>query len=269
VLDRLDRRFRYPMQATNDLGLQILGAVPQVQQERRPSAEKAAQILEAFRAIRMNVRYACMPDTKVALTITSPGANDGKSFVAANLALSFAEGGWRTVLIDGDLRRGSLHATFDLPQGPGLVEYLEGTSLLGEVCQATSHGNLTVIGSGARHRRAPELLATPRMSQLVAALAADYDAIIVDTPPLGAGTDAYAIGTATRHMAIVLRSASTDMKLAKAKLAVLDQLPVEVIGAVLNEVNAETAGFQDYAYDPEYAVVESAEEPAGRLTAGR
>lgn len=268
LLDRVDRRFRYPSQATQDLGLQVLGVVPQIQQDRRQTPERVAQIVEAFRSIRMNVRYASMPGQKVALTITSPGAGDGKSLVAANLAMSFAEGGWRTVIVDGDLRRGALHATFDLASGPGMVEYLEGTALLSEITQQTSYANLALIAGGQRHRRAPELLGTPRMQQLIAALSAEYDAVIIDTPPLGAGTDAHAIGAATQQMALVLRTAATDLKLAKAKLEGLDQLPVMVIGAVLNEVNAEGSDYQYFSYDPEYAVLDDAPAPAGRIGAG-
>jgi hypothetical protein len=119
LIDRMDRRFRYPTQATNGLGLQILGVVPVVDQSRPQTPERVAQIVEAFRSIRMNVRYACMPNPRVTLTVTSPSPHDGKSLIASNLALSFAEGGWRTVLVDGDLRRGQLNATFDLPSGPG------------------------------------------------------------------------------------------------------------------------------------------------------
>lgn len=260
LLDRLDRRFRYPAQATHGLGLQILGVVPEVDQTRRQTPEQVAQIVEAFRSLRMNVRYACMPNPRVALTVTSPGPNDGKSLVASNLALSFAEGGWRTVLVDGDLRRGQLNATFDLPGGPGLVEYLEGTSLLGEVVQPTAHDNLALVATGAKHRRGPELLGTPRMQQLVMALAAEYDAVIVDSPPLGAGTDAYALGAATQNMALVLRRSCTDLKMAEAKLRALDTLPVQVIGAVLNEVEAGSGLYEAFAYDPDYVLVESGAE---------
>jgi len=275
LIDRVDRRFRYPQQATHGLGLQILGAVPVVDQTRPQSPERVAQIVEAFRAIRMNVRYACMPSPRVTLTVTSPSPHDGKSLIASNLALSFAEGGWRTVLVDGDLRRGQLNATFDLPSGPGLVEYLEGTSLLGEVVQPTAHDNLSLVATGTRHRRGPELLATPRMKQLVAALAAEFDAVIVDSPPLGAGTDAYALGTATTHVALVMRRAATDLKLAEAKLQVFDQLPAQVIGAVLNEVNSEAGMYQYFSYDPDYVLVEDgardATDDAGvqQLPAGR
>lgn len=256
LLDRVDRKFRYPEQVTHGLKLQVLGVVPEVDQTRRQTPEQVAQVVEAFRALRMNVRYACMPDPRVALTVASPGPNDGKSLVASNLALSFAEGGWRTVLVDGDLRRGQLSTTFDLAAGPGLVEYLEGTSLLGEVIQETSHGNLALVATGTRHRRGPELLGTPRMQQLVQALLAEFDAVIVDSPPLGAGTDAYALGAATANMAVVIRRAATDLGMAEAKLQALDALPVRVIGAVLNEVDATSAMYQHYAYDPEYVLVD-------------
>ena len=154
LLDRLDSRFRYPEQAKEDLGLDVLGVVPVVDQNGRQSAEAVAQIVEAFRSIRMNVRYASGGHSGIALGVTSPGPGDGKSLIASNLALSFAEGGWRTVLIDADTRRGQLHTTFDVPGTPGLVEYLEGTSLLSEVLLPTPHDNLTLIPCGTRHRRA-------------------------------------------------------------------------------------------------------------------
>jgi succinoglycan biosynthesis transport protein ExoP len=264
LLDQLDNRFRYPDQARSELGLEVLGVVPVVDQSGRQSPEQIAQIVEAFRSIRMNVRYASGSQRSVVFGITSPGPGDGKSLVASNLALSFAEGGWRTVLIDADTRRGQLHATFDAPAAPGLVEYLEGTSLLSEVLYPTRHDNLTMISCGTRHRRAPELLATPRMQQLIAALSAEFDVVLIDTPPLGAGTDAYAIGTACGQLAIVLRNNLTNLKMAKAKLAVLAQLPVVLLGAVLNEVHTDSAMYQYYSYDPDYVLPE--ESPA--LTSG-
>jgi capsular exopolysaccharide synthesis family protein len=271
LLDRVDRRFRYPAQATKDLGLQILGVVPTVDQSRRNSAEKVASVVEAFRTLRMNARYACMPSQKVTLSVTSPGPGDGKSLVASNLALSFAEGGWRTVLVDADLRRGFLNETFDLPATPGLIEYLEGTSPLDEVLRETHHANLAVIAGGTRHRRAPELLATPRMHEMVALLSRSFDAIIIDTPPLGAGTDAYAIATATTNVALVLRGGVTDVRMAKAKLETLDRLPVQVIGAILNGVQTDDGVYQYYSYDPTYAVVEDGadENEVARIGDGR
>jgi capsular exopolysaccharide synthesis family protein len=264
VLDKMDHRFRSPDQAKEVLGLDVLGAVPVVDQSGRQSPEAVAQIVEAFRSIRMNVRYASAGQRTIMVGITSPGPGDGKSLIASNLALSFAEGGWRTVLVDGDTRRGQLHVTFDAQSTPGLVEYLEGTSLLGDVLYSTHHDNLTLISCGTRHRRAPELLATPRMQDLLAALSAEFDVVIIDTPPLGAGTDAYAVGTACGQLAVVLRHNKTDLKMAKAKLGVLAGLPVTLVGAILNEVRTDSGAYQYYSYDPDYVLAE--ETPA--LTAG-
>lgn len=267
LLDQTDKRFRYPEQATNDLGLYILGVVPVIGGKGRKGAEQAAQVVETFRSIRMNVRYAIEPGRALTLTITSPGPNDGKSLISSNLALSFAEAGARTLLIDGDIRRGELAKTFGTTAKPGLVEYLDGSALLDEVLHLTaSHPNLTIIPGGTRRRRAPELLATPKLPQLIAQLAREYDVIIVDSPPLGAGFDAFALATSTSNMAIVLRAGVTDRKLAKAKLATIDQLPIRVIGSVLNSIKLAGA-YQYYSYYQDYAAEDEEPTPAGRIPA--
>ena len=268
VLDQIDKRFRYPEQATDELGLFVLGVVPVIGNKgRKSSTDQAAQVVESFRTIRMNVRYAAEPNRPLTVTITSPGPGDGKSLISSNLALSFAEAGARTLLIDGDIRRGELAKTFKIPAKPGLVEYLDGTALIAEVLHPTeAHPNLTLLPGGARRRRAPELLATPRLSQLINQMAAEYDVVIVDSPPLGAGFDAYALATATGNMALVMRTGVTDRKMAAAKMAVVDTLPVRVIGAVLNGVKM-TGAYQYYSYYQDYAARD--EEPVGKLPSGK
>lgn len=267
LLDQTDKRFRYPEQATEDLGLFILGVVPVIDVKgKRRATEQAAQVVEAFRTIRMNVRYAADPSRPLMMTITSPGPNDGKSLVSSNLALAFAESGARTLLIDGDIRRGELAKTFGTTQRPGLVEYLDGTALIAEVLHpAASHPNLTLMPAGARRKRAPELLATPRLNQLLNQMATEYDVVIVDSPPLGAGFDAYALATATGNMALVLRAGVTDRKMASAKMAIVDTLPVRVMGTVLNSIKLSGA-YQYYSYYQDYAAEDEA--PVGRLVAG-
>lgn len=250
LLDQVDKHFRYPEQATDELGLFVLGVVPLIDAKagRKRSADQAAQVVEAFRSIRMNVRYAADPNRPLTMTITSPGPNDGKSLIASNLALSFAEAGARTLLIDGDLRRGELAKTFGVTKRPGLVEYLDGTALIAEVLHPVqSHANLTVIQAGARRKRAPELLATPRLSQLINQMASEFEVVIVDSPPLGAGFDAFALATATGNMALVMRSGMTDRKMATAKMAVVDTLPVRVMGAILNGIKLDGV-YQYYSY---------------------
>lgn len=269
LLDQLDKRFRYPEQATDELGLFVLGVVPVVQMNsKRRQAEQAAHVVEAFRTIRMNVRYAADPARPLTLTVTSPGPNDGKSLISANLALSFAEAGARTLLIDGDIRRGELAKTFGIPSRPGLVEYLDGTALIAEVLHpVAAHPNMVLLPGGARRRRAPELLATPRLTQLINQMAAEYDVVIVDSPPLGAGFDAYALATATVNMALVMRAGITDRKMAAAKMSVVGTLPVRVLGAVLNGIELKGV-YQYYSYYQDYAAHDE-EEPTPRIEGAR
>ncbi len=268
LLDRIDKRFRYPEQASVDLGLFVLGVVPVIKRSRRTSTLGATQVIESFRTIRMNVRYAADPTRPMAFTITSPGPNDGKSLIAANLALSFAESGARTLLIDGDIRRGELSKDFQTPSKPGLVEYLDGTALVAEVLQpVAAHANLTLMPGGARRQRGPELLATARLSQLINQMCHEFDVVVVDSPPLGAGFDAFALSTATTNMILVLRNGVSDRKMAEAKLAVVDTLPIRVMGTVLNGI--EMSGqYEYYSYYQDYAAVDedpvTVSEPAPR-----
>src|SRR5690606_9204090 len=179
LLDKVDQRFRYPEQAKDDLGLDILGAVPRLRSAPKGVAdhEEATHVLESFRTIRLNVRQALDDSGPVVVTISSPSASDGKSLVASNLAVSFAEAGHRVLLIDGDIRRGSLHASFAAPQRPGLADVLSGAAGRKDALRPTAHRNLTLMPCGKRNRQAPELLASAAMVELLQQLRASYDVI--------------------------------------------------------------------------------------------
>jgi capsular exopolysaccharide synthesis family protein len=249
LLDRLDHRVRYPEQATDDLGLPIIGTVPGIGQRgsRESDPEAAAQIVEAFRTLRLNILHLLDPNGPVVFTITSPGAGDGKSLISSNLGMSFAESGRRTLVIDGDIRRGQLHTTFGVHQAPGLLDYLTGEASLEEVLQDTEYERLTVVSCGARRHRGPELLASSVMLQFLNAVRPHFDTIIIDSPPLGAGIDPFALGVVSGNLVVVLRIGKSDRQMAEAKLAVLERYPVRVLGAVLNDVKAEGA-FRYYSY---------------------
>ena len=253
LLDRLDRRFRYPDQATEELGLAITGAVPRLKLRRNGiDAESMSQTIEAFRTLRLSIRYAFPVEAPVTLTISSPAAGDGKSLLSSNLALSFANAGYRTLLIDGDIRRGRLHATFGAKRSPGLVDLLMGRvdDVSSALHRAPSTPNLWVLPSGSHSESAPELLGSDGINHMIASLRREFDVILVDSPPLSAGIDAYALGVATGSMMLVLRANYTDRKLAEAKLKVLDRLPVRLIGTTLNDIGS-SGEYRYYAYSYE------------------
>lgn len=255
LLDQVDPKLRYAHQATDDLGLLVAGAVPRIPKNgiNTKSPEQVVQFLESFRTLRMHVMHSGGPGEKITLAVTSAASNDGKSLISANLALSFAEAGLRTVLIDGDTRRGALHRMHGLKAAGGLTEYLAGIIDEMEAVRATEHPNLSLVSCGARHPRSPELLTGVRLKQLVERLSDKFDVVIFDTPPLSAGIDGYAISAAARRVLMVLRMGQTERRLAAAKLATLDRLPVDIVGAVLNAV-PQTAEFQYYSYAAGYGL---------------
>jgi tyrosine-protein kinase Etk/Wzc len=269
VLDRMDRRLQYPEQVTAEMGLPILGVIPHLKgagNGTRPA--DAAPVVEAMRGVRMNVMHAYGAAGPLVLTISSPGSGDGKSFVAANLALSFANAGHKVVLIDGDSRRGTLHRVMKARRKPGLTDFLAGRVSRAELVNETSFGQLHFIGCGTRSKDAPELLGSAQMIQLMTSLRASYNVIIVDSPPLGAGVDAYALSTCTGNLVLVLRTGATDREFAEAKLEVLDRLPVRILGAVLNGVK-EWNVYRYYAYYlPGYEHDEDEAGTAGKLLGG-
>jgi capsular exopolysaccharide synthesis family protein len=246
LLDQFDRRFRYAEQATNEMGLEIIGVVPALQQtvpELRDAME-AAQAREAFRTIRLAVMHSFEMMGRSVVTISSPGAGDGKSLTSSNLALAFADANFRTLLIDGDIRRGELHKRFDVERLPGFVDYLAGGRELAEVLRPTKHEKLTLLPRGASQLHGPEMLLSPAMGALLREMEEMFDVVLIDSPPLGAGIDPFVLGTATGSMLLVLRSGETDRRMAQAKLKIINRLPIRMLGAVLNATRSD----EDYSY---------------------
>ena len=247
LLDRYDPRFRYPEQASEELGLDIIGAIPAVKHEELRAQPEALQLVEAFRTVRLNVAQAADPSGRVLLTISSPNAGDGKSMISANLAQSFAEAGYRTLLIDGDIRRGELDKRFGVPRTPGLLDYVTGGATLEQVLHDTNNEKLWLMTRGTQQQRGPELLMSPVTPNLMTELQRRFEAVIVDCSPLGAGIDPLVMGAATGNMLLVLRAGESNRKLAEAKLKLITRLPIRVLGVVLNDVQIG-GDFQYYSY---------------------
>src|SRR2546426_7154871 len=253
-IDRVDPRVRYYDQVSREMGLTILGAVPHL----RPRAglgrsggahppEDIAVVVEALRGACLNLVYAHGAEGPLLVTITSPGAGDGKSFLAANLARTFVEGGHRTLLVDGDNRRGVLHRRLAARRRPGLTDLLRGDVTFEAIAQPTPYPGCTLVGCGTRAHSAPELLGSEAMSQLIRHARRSYDVVVFDSPPLGAGVDPLILGTLTGSLVLVLRTGYSDRDVAAAKLEMLQRLPVRLLGAIMNDVPVGGA-YRDYSY---------------------
>jgi capsular exopolysaccharide synthesis family protein len=248
LLDKLDGRVRYPEHVSQDMGLPILGALPDLKTRSRHQSEiKTAQAMEALREVKLNLGHAFAVGAPIVLTVSSPGSGDGKTFVCCNLALAFADAGLKTLVVDGDTRRGTLHRMFQTTRRPGLTDYLTGNVSSVDIVQRTVSPLLDFIGCGSRMQSAPTFLGGERMSTLLRDLAPRYDVLLMDSPPLAAGADAYLLAVSTGNLLMVVRTGKTDRLLTEAKLSALDRLPVRLLGAVLNGID-ETAAYKYYSY---------------------
>jgi tyrosine-protein kinase Etk/Wzc len=261
LLDRMDKRVRYPEQVTGELGLPILGTLPRVSKNGDSHSDEMSHVVESLRSIRLNLAHAYGAAGPLLVTISSPGSGDGKSFLSSNLAIAFADAGFSTLLIDGDLRRGALHRVMKAQRKPGLTDFLSGALPKDKIIQATPYPLLSFIGGGTRKQTAPELLGTPAMRELVMGLRTSYNVILIDSPPLGAAVDPFMLATLTGNLVVVLRTGATDRELARAKLEMLDRLPVRILGAVLNDVRADGI-YRYYGYLAGYEAEE--ERDAGK-----
>ncbi len=253
LADKTDAKFRYPEQVSGEMGLTILGVLPHVRgRHRDENGLEDAKLLEALRAIRLNLSCAYGAAGPIMVTVSSPGSSEGKSFLTTNLARVFADGGRRTLVIDGDLRRGSLHHRLKASRRPGLGDYLRGEAAIDQIIQHSPHKRVDVITCGTRTHDAPELLGAQAMSQLLAAVRSKYDVVLCDSPPLGAGIDPFVIGAATGNLLLVLRTGVSHRELTEAKLDVLSRLPIRLLGTVLNDVPDDPVfGYYSY-YLPGY-----------------
>jgi capsular exopolysaccharide synthesis family protein len=259
--DRMDPRVHYPDQVSAGMGLNILGAVPALKGGRLGQADMALAV-EAFRSIQLSLTHAAANGGgPLMVTFSSPGASDGKSFITSNLAIAFADMGHRTLVIDGDVRRGSMHKLLGARHKPGLTEFLTGRAERAVIIQETRYPLLHFIGCGSRQESGPKLLGSPTMRQLVRDLRADYDVILVDSPPLGACVDPMILATLTKNLVLVVRAGATDRSLAESKLDMLDRLPVRVVGAVLNDVE-QSGPYRYYSYATGYEIIDDEAAPA-------
>lgn len=189
-------------------------------------------VSEAYRTLRTNLSFYSLDDPLRSLVVTSPAKNEGKSTTIANLAVTMAQSGRRTILVDCDLRRPGLHALFGLNSEPGLTNLV-----LDEVreppLQQTSVENLWLLASGPKPPNPADLLGSKKVDQIIQALVEQADIVLFDAPPVIAVTDAAVLGAKVDGVLLVLNAGKTRREHAARAREVLERAKVRLIGAAL------------------------------------
>jgi capsular exopolysaccharide synthesis family protein len=263
LLHHFDTKLRDPAQIGGQIGLEWLGTIPRYRKSSG-GRDNSEEIREAFRDLRMKIDFAFGATRPLILSVTSPAAGEGKTFVAANLANAFADLGRKTILVDGDTRRGDLHHILGRDRKPGLTDFLM-NGRNHQFIQETDNPRLHFVGFGTRSTSAPELLNSSNMQSFLAGLKRRYEVILFDCPPMAAGSDAFVLGAHTGSVLTVLRSGSTNKELAAAKMDSFLRLPVRLLGAVLNDFTPQIGqGYYRYYsnYLPGYETSDEVPEEA-------
>lgn len=209
-------------------------------------SEPRSPISEAYRTLRTNLDFASLDQTLKTLVVTSAGVGEGKSTTLANLAVVSAQAGRKVVLVDGDLRRPTLHQIFGLGNEVGLTTMMmDETALALPPIQPTAIEGLSVLTSGPLPPNPAELMASRRMEEVIKALAELADQIFFDTPPVVAVTDAAVLATKVDGVLLVVSAGKTRRESARMAVQRLEQINARLVGTVLTNVQMG-AGFKGY-----------------------
>ena len=261
-LEYLDQSIKSASDIERSLKLPVLGLIPldprglrhDRDARRRPlalitSTAPDDPISEAYRVLRTNVTFVSAGQRALQLIcVTSPGPGEGKSTSAANLAITLAQQGSHTLLVDADLRRPLVHRAFNLVQEPGLTDILIGASAVREAIRPNVIKGLDVLPGGALPPNPSELLGSEAMHRLLGELRGQYDAIIFDTPPMLAVTDAAVLGTSADAVILVMRVGETEVAAAERAVEGLRRVQARVAGCVLNGVERTRDRYYYYYY---------------------
>ena len=213
--------------------------------------EPNSPMSEAYRTLRTNIEYSSFDKKVKSVLITSSGPGEGKTTTASNLAVVMAQGGKKTILIDCDQRKPTIHKMFKISNSIGLSNMLVGESEMEIGIEKTEVPNLYVLSSGIKPPNPAELLGSEKMKNFVEELKKTYDFIILDTPPIIMVTDAQILAQYTDGCLLVISSREAERDSVIKAQGLLEKVNAKILGVVLNKVDYTKKGYYQYEYGEE------------------
>lgn len=249
----LDDSLKTVVDIEQGLGLNALGAVSKIDgatlRRRVIGPEMSySPVVEAFNIVRSNIKFSGNGKVPGALLITSATIGEGKSFAVANLGVTMARAGLRTIIVDADLRRPSQHKIFETPNAIGLSDLLGAPeTAIEKYVVETGTESLDLLTSGKMPANPSELLSSDNMELLLAGLVEAYQVAILDGPPVLTAADAAIMSGTADAVILIIKSGSTKRQEAKRAVRVLQYAGATLLGALLNQAPPSA---HDYHYVP-------------------
>ncbi|MDR1989809.1 MAG: polysaccharide biosynthesis tyrosine autokinase [Acidobacteriaceae bacterium] len=243
LFELLDNRIHTPQDIQTLLQGPFLGMVPMGNADSGDTESPlinetvSANFAEAIKTIRTNVLFSSAEDGLHTIAVTSATPGEGKSVVAANLAIALAQTGQRVLLIDADMRRPRVHEIFHIEQEPGLSNVITGNAKTADAIRHSRVDGLSLLSSGHIPPNPAELLGSKRYVDFMASLTEHFDWAIIDTPPVLAVTDSAVAGRHASGVMFVVASDKVSRQAAKDALTQIESAGVHIIGTILNRVD--------------------------------
>jgi non-specific protein-tyrosine kinase len=245
--EKLDDRLKSPEDVERVTGLPVLGTIVRMpgDGDRKPFYRLATLLFprspaaEAFRTLRTNVEFASVDEPFRTLVVTSSVPGEGKTVVAANLAIAFAQAGRRTILVDADLRRPGVHDIFSVANSAGLTDMVRDQDIdLADVARRTEEPELTIVTAGAIPANPAELLGSHRTELVLQRIRDAADLVVIDTAPVATVTDAAVLAARADATIFVVQPYQTSQRNVIRGREALAKVGAVVAGVVLNNVPA-------------------------------
>jgi len=253
--DWMDQTLRSTEEVSSVLGVPVLGVVPSMQGERSIVArgrkvhfEPNSRAAEAYRAIRTSVFFGVPEDKAKTILITSAESLEGKTTLASNLAITMAQAGQKTLLLDADFRNPMQYQVFEMNGSDGLVSLLSGTTTLERAIQASGIEGLELLPCKTQLINSAEIINSKSFAKLIKDLSDKYDRVIIDSPPVLPVTDAQILAAISDVTLLVLRADKSTRKSSRLARDGLLSVGAHLLGVVVN--NASKKG--RYGYHSEY-----------------
>lgn len=241
-LERVDSSIRNASDAERSSGLDVIAQIPRLKKQKGDTApglivatDEHSLGAEAFRVLRTALRFV-RSDRPQVIAVTSAAPGEGKSMIAANAAIALGQEGLRVLLIDADMRRPMVHRLFTVPSVPGLSDLLTSDVLISAAIRTDPGYGISVLPCGTSTNAPAELLGSPAFSKIISELRQQYDAIVIDTPPVLAVTDASVITPAVDGVLVVLRARQTNRFGFSHAVRQLRKVGAPLLGVLMNAV---------------------------------
>ncbi len=204
-------------------------------------------IAESFRSLRSQLVFNLKEQSDKVILVTSSQPKDGKSFISYNLGVALASVGYKTVIVDGDLRRPTLHKKFDFENDKGISTYMNNNTSIEEIIKPTDNDKLFIIPAGPVLPNPSELIEKGELDSLFRHLKAEYDYIIIDSSPLGLVSDASQLIKYASHVTVVARNNFTRKSTFKTAMETLKRFSVGDFDVVFNDIDIRKSPYAGYS----------------------